>query len=117
MKILLVDDDKFFLALTCKALKMAGYEVIVASDGCEAGIKMRENSLDLIITDIFMPNKDGLEVIQESKEINPKVKVIAITSGGTAGHYSSFLQIAEAFGSDGSLQKPFTSEELLEKIS
>lgn len=116
MKLLLVDDDMFLRELTSKALKKAGYEVTLASDGGEAIKKAREEDFDLVITDILMPEKDGMDVIQEIKVMRPSIKIIAISSSGIAGH-SSLLKIAEAHGSDGSLQKPFTPEQLINKIS
>ena len=115
-KILVVDDDAFLRGLTGEALETAGYEIVVASDGAEAIKKARDENFDLVVTDILMPKRDGMDVIQEIKQTRPSLKILAISSGGAAGHVS-VLQIAEANGSDGSLQKPFTPAQLLEKIS
>jgi CheY-like chemotaxis protein len=116
MKILLVDDDAFLRALTCKALEKAGYEVTVAVDGGEAVKKATEDNFDLLITDIFMPVKEGLEVIQEIRAMHPAIKIIAISLDGPTG-FSTFLKMAIVFGAQGCLEKPFSPEQLLAKVA
>jgi CheY-like chemotaxis protein len=115
MKILLVDDDELFRGLASKALEKAQHQITVASNGDEA-IKAVQNGdeFDLVITDMFMPNKDGMEVIRQIKALRPSVKLIVVSSSGAA-EYSSF-KIAETIGANGSLQKPFTPAQLLEKV-
>lgn len=112
MKILLVEDDALYRSLIQKALGKNGYEITCAVDGLDAFEKMKAASFDLIITDIFLPHKEGIEVIQEIKDAYPQMKVVAISSGGQAGH-TTFLKIAETVGADACLQKPFTPEQLL----
>ncbi|HTK84138.1 MAG TPA: response regulator [Patescibacteria group bacterium] len=115
MKILIIDDDAVFRGAMSKALKKEKYETFIALDGMEAtGIIKAENP-DLIITDLFMPNKEGFELIQEVRETDPSIKIIAISSDGLAGR-SSFLKMAKAFGANAVLQKPFTAEDLLATI-
>jgi CheY-like chemotaxis protein len=116
MKILLVEDDQLLSTLIQKALSRQEYEITAAKNGNEAIEKARAESFDLIITDIFMPDKEGIEVIQEIKEIHPGIKIIAISSDGLAGR-SSFLKIAEASGAHACLSKPFNPAQLVEKVS
>jgi CheY-like chemotaxis protein len=115
MKILLVDDDKLLRELTSKTLVQAGHHVTVASDGGEGVNKAREGKFDLLITDMFMPVKEGLEVIEEVRAIHPAIKVIAISIDGPHGA-STFLKVSKAFGAQVCLEKPFTPEQLLEKV-
>lgn len=114
MKILLVDDDKLFSRMMSTTLSALG-QVSVATDGGEALDKLCHDDYDLMITDIFMPNKEGIEVIRQTKSIHPNIKIIAISSGGSF-QYPSFLKMAESFGADASLKKPFSPQELLETI-
>jgi len=114
MKVLLVDDDELFRVMISVTLKAAGYQVTVASNGDEAIKEARLDDYDLIITDIFMPNKDGMEVIQKIKAMRPAIKIIAMSSSGSA-EFTSF-KIARSLGSNGSLQKPFSPAELLAKV-
>ena len=115
MKILLVDDDEMFRGLASKTLAKASYQVTVASNGEEAIKKAGgEDDFDLLITDMFMPNKDGMAVIQRIKALRPSIKIIVVSSSGAA-EYTSF-KIAETLGANGSLQKPFTPAQLLEKV-
>ena len=115
MKVLLIDDDDFFRGLVGGAMDKHGYRTTIAFDGEDAAKKMKNEDFDLVITDLFMPNKEGFEVIQEIRAIDPKIKIIAISSDGLAG-FSSFLKMAQAFGANGSLQKPFSMEQLIAKI-
>jgi DNA-binding response OmpR family regulator len=115
MKILLVDDDELFRGALSSSLSRHGYETLIAVDGMDALEKVQHDTFDLVITDIFMPEKEGIEIIQEIRDIHPGMKIIAISSGGNVGH-TSFLKIAEAMGANTSLQKPFSPESLVEKI-
>jgi CheY-like chemotaxis protein len=75
-----------------------------------------ENEVDLIITDLFMPEKSGLDLIETIKSLNPDIKFLAI-SGGSKKSNCDFLPVAEIVGANGTLQKPFTPEELREKVA
>ena len=96
-------------------LQRAGYEVVDAPDG-DQGIKLyRENPADLIITDIIMPDKEGIEVIIELKHDFPDVKIIAISGGGRL-EPESYLPLAKRFGALRTLCKPFEREMLLQTV-
>lgn len=115
MKVLIIDDDAVFRGAMSKALKQGGYETIIALDGMEATRTIEVEKPDIIVTDLFMPNKEGFELIQEVRLVDPAIKIIAISSDGLAG-YSSYLKMAKAFGANAILQKPFTADQLLSTI-
>jgi CheY-like chemotaxis protein len=113
--ILLVDDDEEFRTILGESLRRAGYEVREAGDGRQGLTLYRERTADLIITDLIMPEKEGLEMIQEVRLLRPDVKIIAI-SGGSRDGSSDYLKIAKAFGARQVLAKPFTRDEILNAI-
>ena len=92
-----------------------GYEVIEASDGKEGMSLYRKNPTDLIITDLIMPGKDGIEIIQELKKDFPDIKIIAISGGGRIGP-QDYLHLAKMLGAQQTLTKPLELPELLKTI-
>lgn len=95
--IIIIDDDDQIREMLMEMLVREGYEVLPASNGKE-GIRLyRERQTDLIITDIVMPEKDGLETIMELRKDFPEVKVIAMSGGGRNGP-ESYLQVAKRLG-------------------
>jgi YesN/AraC family two-component response regulator len=115
-RILIVDDEEMFRQMLRQMLEMAGYEVLEAANG-EAGIALfREQHADLVITDIFMPQKEGIETIREMKREFPEVKIIAVTGGGYRRRGFEYLQFADMVGADCSLSKPFERQELLDAV-
>jgi YesN/AraC family two-component response regulator len=98
-----------------EVLRRAGYEVQEARDGAEGTKFYRDHPADLILTDLIMPEKEGLEIIQEFRRDHPKVKIIAMSGGGRHGSYD-YLKIAKAFGAQQVLAKPFSHQEILETI-
>ncbi len=114
-RILIIDDDNKVLGGYCKMLENEGYEVVVALNG-KVGIgAFRDNPTDLVITDIIMPEKEGLETIMELIHDFPDVKIIAISGGGYGGP-ADYLQIARQFGAIHTLRKPIEREELLNTV-
>lgn len=116
VSILLVDDDEHFRTMLCEALTGEGYQVLEASNGQKAIELYAGQPTDLVITDLVMPEKEGLEMIVEIKRFHAGVKIIAI-SGGGRGNSQDYLKIAKAFGAQRVLAKPFSHCELLEAIS
>lgn len=113
-RILLIDDDAELRVLAGLNLKEAGYDVSLAADGNE-GLKLfRQEPADLVITDIYMPNREGLETIRDLRQRFPGVGIIAMSGRATAG---TMLGIARKLGADEVLQKPFATNELLDAIS
>lgn len=114
-RILVIDDDDQVRAMIRQMLEKAGYSVMEAQDG-EVGMKLhRHNPADLIITDIFMPEKEGLETIRELRRDFPEVKIIAISGGGMTGALS-YLSLAKGFGALRTIAKPFDRQELLATV-
>ncbi len=111
-KILIVDDDEFYRSLLVKALDAFGFEAVTVNNGYEA-MKICENHLfDLIITDIFMPDMDGLELI---KNISSRKTPILVISGANAVGVD-YLKTAMMFGASDVLYKPIEFDILQEKI-
>ena len=116
ISILLVDDDDQFRTMLSQSLTGEGFQVTAASDGRQA-IKLYESRpTDIVITDLVMPEKEGLELIREIKQLYSGVKIIAI-SGGGRGSSQDYLKLAKAFGAQVVLDKPFSHREILEAIS
>lgn len=114
--VLVCDDDPQIRNLLSRMLEGKGYHVLTASDG-QKGIYLAElEPVDLIITDILMPAKDGLETIRELRREDRKVKIIAISGGTTDWDDLGFLPTAKRFGADAILAKPFTSRQLLDLV-
>ena len=114
-RILIIDDDVQILDMLRQTLECEGYEVVDASNGKE-GIRLyRENPADLIITDIFMPEKEGIEMIIELKRDFPDVKIIAISGGGRISP-EEYLCMAKKLGARYTFSKPVEREKLLAAV-
>ena len=114
-RILVVDDEEIIRMILEDILTRAGYEVIFASNG-EEGIKMfQENSPALVITDIIMPEKEGLETIREMKRMHPELKIIAMSGGGKISA-DNYLETAKIFGASKILEKPFTQQRMVSAV-
>ena len=113
--ILVVDDEPDVRAFVAAALRLAGHEVDVAADGSEALRRYRARRADLVIMDIFMPEKEGLETIMDLRQEFPDVRILAISGGGRTGD-RNFLAQARYFGAGRSLAKPFSHEQLLKIV-
>ena len=115
--ILLVDDDADLLYAQGEFLRRTGHTVSTAANGNEAIALIKVDDFDLVITDINMPQKAGLETIAELRRIAPKIKIIA-TSGGTVsiGARDS-LSMAQMFGAAFTLAKPVSGEALITAVN
>jgi len=113
--ILVIDDDASFRSYLTKMLTKKGYFVEAHSDGINALDGINCLSPDIVITDIIMPDIDGLEVIRRIKEKFPEIKIIAI-SGGDSIEPDFYLSIASKLKVDYILKKPFKKADLLDKI-
>lgn len=114
--ILLVDDNEDYRIMLKEVLSLAGYEVLEAQDGNEALHKYHECAADLVITDLIMPEKEGLQTIRELRAGNPAVRIVAM-SGGGRGKAEDYLRLAKKLGVQQVLAKPFRHRELLEAVS
>lgn len=111
--ILIIDDEAPIRSLLARILEAQGYCVAEASDGQKGIYLLQAQPVDLIITDILMPAKDGLETIREIRRDHPDIKIIAISGGSPRWDYMEFLPIAKKFGAHAVLPKPFQQQELL----
>jgi DNA-binding response OmpR family regulator len=115
-RILVVDDEQLLRSTVVMILTRAGFTVEEASDG-QAGLAMfHKNPPDIVLTDIFMPNRDGIEIIKELKHSSPQTKIIAMTGGGKL-RMMEIASAAQVLGADYVLDKPFDSESLLAAIN
>lgn len=115
-RILVIDDEEQICEMLHKKLESVGYEVEDAANGKD-GIKLhKENPFDLIISDIFMPEKEGLETIRELRKEYPELKIIAITGGYSSGP-EELLNVARMLGANYTFPKPFKLKEVVETIN
>ncbi len=114
-KILIIDDEPYILLMLKKMLERAGYEVDLASNGKEGMDLFEKETTDLVITDIIMPDREGLELIIEMKKQRPKLKIIAMSGGGRISP-DSYLECATHFGAEKVFQKPFRQKELVSAV-
>jgi DNA-binding response OmpR family regulator len=113
--ILIVEDDKDLREMLKISLLKRNYTVHEASNGKEALLRFKPALTDMVITDLIMPDEDGLKVIMKIKELKPTIKVIAISGGGKAGP-GNYLNLAKALGADEIFPKPFSINDLIRKI-
>jgi DNA-binding response OmpR family regulator len=113
-RILLLDDNQALRILLRQCLVEAGHDVVDAGDGEAGGRLYRLQSPDLVICDLYMPGKDGLEFIREVGR-KAGTRIIAISGEGLVG-FGSLLPVAQAFGADLALQKPFDYATLLRAV-
>ncbi len=113
MRVLLVDDDDSYARAVTRWLVTAGCEVVYAANGQEALEILREAPVDSILTDLFMPEKEGLETITEARMTRPGVRIVAMSGGGSLGDGRTLLTVARALGASATLQKPFSRQQLL----
>jgi CheY-like chemotaxis protein len=114
--ILIVDDDPLVQGAIQALLNRAGHKTRVANDGEVALAAMAAAPCDVVILDILMPRKEGLETLIELKRLYPKIRVIAMSASVVRKH-NDFLAIATKFGADAILRKPFTESDLLNAVS
>jgi DNA-binding response OmpR family regulator len=115
-RILLVDDDEPFRRMLRLTLTQLGYEVLEAADGNAALRLHAAQPADLVITDLIMPEREGLDIIQELHRHQPALKIIAISGGGRI-NAKDFLVIARIFGAHRTFVKPFAIHELAAAIA
>ncbi|PCJ54387.1 MAG: response regulator [Candidatus Hydrogenedentota bacterium] len=104
-KILIIDDDAQIRSLVTKIMEIAGHEVVCAEDGVDGMKFFKGDSFDLVITDIIMPHKEGLETIVELKEYNPDIPIVAMSGGGRV-EPDDYLKLAKIRGASVILKKP-----------
>ncbi len=114
-KILIVDDEEPIRRSIRDILDVGDYELFEAGNGFEAMEIVKRESPELVITDIIMPEKEGIETIMELNEDYPEIKIIAISGGGRIGS-EEVLSTVEELEVVGTLKKPFSVSELFEMV-
>ena len=113
--ILLVDDDVSVLDVLSEMLRLEGHDVAVAENGQQAVDQVSTSFFDLIITDLIMPEKEGLETIADIRRKFAELPIIAISGGGRLGP-NDYLETARFIGANATLAKPFARKELLQTV-
>ncbi len=116
LKILLVDDDKLIREMLQTMLEKEDYVTEIASDGDEAIRMFHKFKPDLVVTDIILPEKEGIEIIQQFLRENPAVKILAISGGALNIDSNSTLKMAKALGAHATLSKPLFKDEFLAAV-
>jgi YesN/AraC family two-component response regulator len=111
-RVLVIDDEKLARLTLRKILERAGHQVAEASTGTQGIEVFRKQPFDLVITDIIMPDKEGIETIRELKRDFPDVKIIAMSGGGRTQNLD-FLKLATQYGAKAVLAKPFSQDALI----
>ncbi len=113
--VLIVEDERELREMLKLSLIRRNYSVIEASNGKEAILHFKPTLTDIVITDLIMPEEDGLKVIMKLREMKPTLKIIAISGGGKAGP-GNYLNLAKALGADSVFSKPFSVNDLITAI-
>lgn len=114
-RVLIVDDDFQVREMLTIMLKRAGHEVAEAGNGNEAIQVCQDKAIDLVITDIIMPDKEGIETIVELRRDYPDIKIFAISGGGRVSP-ENYLKLAEKIGALKTFAKPFSKNQILSAI-
>ncbi len=113
--ILVVDDDNQVREMLKKVFEREGYAVVEANNGVEATDIYDPEAIDLVVTDIVMPEKEGLETIRDIRKMNPEARIIAISGGGRINP-EDYLDWANRIGVDRTFIKPVRRVEILEAV-
>jgi len=115
MRVLIVDDDEQIRVLLQQMMEWAGFEVLVAENGKIAMQMQSQQPADLVITDLIMPEQEGLETITRLKKDYAGIKIIAISGGGRIGP-EAYLPAALELGADLVFSKPFDVQEVVNSV-
>ena len=113
---LLVEDEPLVTDTLSSALESKGHSVVTASNGIQGMMRFAERPFDLVITDIIMPDQEGIGMIMEMRRVMPTAKIIAISGGGRTGNVE-FLRMAEGLGAMATLKKPIRLAEFFKVVS
>ncbi|EPR43998.1 response regulator receiver protein [Desulfovibrio sp. X2] len=114
-RVLVIDDDAVMRDMMRLYLEQGGFEVVEAGDGMDGVRRYRQRPPDVVIVDIFMPRKDGIETIIDLRGLDPAAHILAISGGGEIGGME-YLSYAKVLGADRVLCKPFRREELISAV-
>ncbi len=112
-KILFIDDDAIVLAQAGTALTASGHSATLAIDGRTGVDAHRAQLFELVVTDLFMPDQDGIETIRQIRKISGDTPILAITE---SHHDAAYLRAATALGANATLNKPFSADQLVDAV-
>jgi len=112
---LVIDDDLTLLSAISGWLEDEGYQVMGATDGQQGLAKFERAAADIVVTDLIMPEREGVETIMAIKALKPATPILAISGGGRIGA-DEFLKLAKGLGADAALAKPFRRADLLAAV-
>ena len=114
--VLVVDDDRLLRLLFTRVIEELGHDVVAVESGFRALRRLGNHHVDLVITDIMMPDMDGLELIRQVRTEWPNVKILA-ASAGSAIVGTNYLRASQRFGADEILQKPCSSDDITAAVN
>lgn len=112
MRVLVIDDDEALRRVVRRMLEPDGHDVVEAEDGRAGLARFTRGDFDAVITDILMPEQEGVQTIMQIRASNAQVRIIAVSGGGSL-KIMDFLEMARLLGADATLPKPFRKEELI----
>lgn len=115
-RVLIIDDQPEMRNIMRRSLELVGHEVVEARDGTDGVAQYRRTSADIVVTDILMPDSDGIELITSLRRVDPQVRILAISGGGSAGRVD-FLRMATTLGAKSTLNKPFSPAQLQARVA
>lgn len=116
-KILIVDDEPHMRLLVSSMLESSKHELLTAENGEAALEILRSELVDVVITDLIMPEKNGIDLILEIRQIAPEVKIVAMSGGGGLSGRFDYLPLANLIGATNILRKPFKRDELCHAVA
>ncbi len=112
MKLLVVDDDPLLLELMQDMLEGQGYALLLAANGAQAWEILQTGDVDIVLTDLVMPEREGIEIIQEIRRNFPGIRIIAMSGRSQNDLDIDWLQLVRVLGADATLTKPFSLEQM-----
>ena len=117
LSVLLADDEENIRILIRGWLELAGHRVTCAATGHEASVLAEKTAFDLLVTDVLMPEGDGVGLINDMKKLQPTVRVLAMSGGGRIIDGNDCLRIAQGLGAHAAVMKPFNREQFLAAVA
>jgi CheY-like chemotaxis protein len=115
-RILIIDDDPTIRTLVAGILEARGHSVVTAADGQAGVAAFGGETMDLVVTDIVMPQQEGITTIGAIRRLHRTVPILAISGSSTVGRYGGYLDAASVMGANATLAKPLVAEALIEAV-
>jgi CheY-like chemotaxis protein len=112
IRLLVVEDNDDFRFIVCEMLADLDYQVFTATNGVQALAVLESQAIDIVLTDMIMPDKEGLETVREIRRKYPTIKIAAMSGGGRV-NANNYLDLAKRLGASVTFEKPFRAQELL----